>query len=78
VGTSKDCDLLDQPRQKAHSWNCAGLGAWAIVAARQQHNVGVKLPHTLHKLTNADVLWLLEHIRDVVLLLISRIIGEHG
>ncbi len=32
----------------------------------------------LHKLTNADMLGLLEHIHDVAPFLLSRVIGEHG
>ncbi len=32
----------------------------------------------LHKLTNADLVGLHEHIRDIVPLLLSRIVGEHS
>ncbi len=32
----------------------------------------------LHKLMNADALWFLQHVRDVVPLVLSRIIGELG
>jgi hypothetical protein len=80
VGTSKEHDLLDQLFGKRYvHGNCAGLGAQAVIPARQLCNhVGVKLLHMLHKLTNADALGLLEHVCDVVPLLLSRIVGEHG
>jgi hypothetical protein len=42
--------------------NCTGLGALAVVPARQLHNVGVELLHVLHKLMYADALGLLEHV----------------
>jgi hypothetical protein len=58
--------------------NCTGLGAQAVKPARQLHNVGVGLFYTLHKLTCADVLGLLEHLPDIVQLLPSHIVGKHG
>jgi hypothetical protein len=42
--------------------NCTGLGAPAVVPARQLHDVGVELLHVLHKLIYADMLGLLEHV----------------
>jgi hypothetical protein len=48
------------------------------VLARQLRDVGVKVLHTLYKLRNADLLGLLEHIRDIVPLLLSHIVGEYG
>jgi hypothetical protein len=42
------------------------------------HNVGVELFYTLHKLMHADTLGFLEHVHDVVLLLLSCIIGKHS
>ena len=41
-------------------------------------DVGVELLHTLHNLTNADALGFLQHVRDVVPLLLSRVVREHG
>ena len=41
-------------------------------------DVGIELFYTLHKLTNADALGFLQHVRDVVPLLLSRVVGEHG
>ncbi len=38
----------------------------------------IELFHTLHKLTNADVQGFLQHVRDVVPLLLFRVVGEHG
>ena len=58
--------------------NRVGLHAWAVVPAGQLRDVGVELLHTLHKLTNADALGFLQHVRDVVPLLLSRVVGEHG
>jgi hypothetical protein len=54
------------------------LHAWAVVPAGQLCNVGVELLYTLHKLTNADALGFLQHVHDIVPLLLSRAIGEHG
>jgi hypothetical protein len=64
-------------KRHAHR-NHAGLGTWAVVPARQLLNVGIELLYTLHKLTNVDPLGLLEHVPDVVLLLLSHVIGEHS
>ncbi len=58
--------------------NHTGLGAWAIKPAGQFCSVEVKLFYTPHKLTHTDVLGLLEHICDVVLLLLSRIVGKYS
>jgi hypothetical protein len=52
------------------------LHAWTAVSAEQLCDVEVELLYTLHKLTNADALGILQHIRDVVLLLLSHAIGE--
>ena len=46
--------------------------------ARQLCDVGVKLLHMLYILTNAILLGFLEHVCDIVLLLLSHVIGEHG
>jgi hypothetical protein len=54
------------------------LHAWAVVPAGQLQDLGIELFHTLYKLTNADALGLLQHIRDVVPLLLCRVVGEHG
>jgi hypothetical protein len=58
--------------------SCAGLGAWAIIPARQLCDVGVKPLHMLHILTNAGVLGLLENVCDIVPLFLSCIIGKQG
>ncbi len=52
--------------------------AWAVVTAGQLQDVGIELFHTLHKLTNADALGFLQHVCDVVPLLLCRVVGEHG
>ena len=54
------------------------LHAWAVILAGQLCNVGIELLYMLHKLTNADVLGFLQHVRDIVPLLLSHAIGEHG
>ncbi len=41
-------------------------------------DVGIELFHMLHKLTNADALGFLQHVRDLVPLLLCLIVGEHG
>jgi hypothetical protein len=46
--------------------------------SRAVADVGIELFHTLHKLTNADALGFLQNVRDVVPLLLSRVVGEHG
>ncbi len=56
--------------------NPSGLGAWAVVPARQMCNVGVELLHTLHKMTNADLFGLLEHVCYVVLLCSAALLGN--
>jgi hypothetical protein len=58
--------------------NRVGLHAWAIVPAEQLQDVGIELFHTLHKLMNADALGFLQHVRDVVPLLLCCVVGEHG
>ncbi len=58
--------------------NGLGIGTWAVVEAWQLHNVGVELLHTMHKLMHADALGLLEHVCDVILLLLSRVDWKHG
>ena len=58
--------------------NCGHLHIWAVVSAGQLQDLGVKLLHTLHKLTNADVLGFLQHVCDILPLLLSHAIGEHG
>jgi hypothetical protein len=40
-------------------------------------DVGNELLYTLHKLTNADTLGFLQHVRDAVPLMLIRAIGEH-
>ncbi len=55
--------------------NCGCLHARAVVPAGQLWVLGVELLHTLHKLTNADALGFLEHVHDVVPLLLSRTVG---
>ncbi len=59
-------------------WNRVLLHAWAVVPAAQLQDVEVELLHMLHKLSNADALGFLHHVCDVVPLLLSRAIGEHG
>jgi hypothetical protein len=54
------------------------LHAWAVVPAGQLQDVGIKLFHVLHKLKKADALGFLQHVRDVVPLLLCHVVGEHG
>jgi hypothetical protein len=58
--------------------SCVGLDTWAVEPAWQLRGVGVELLHTLHTLTHADALGFLEHVRQVVPFLLSRVVGEHG
>jgi hypothetical protein len=58
--------------------NRVGLHTWAVVPAGQLQDVGIELFHTLHKLTNADTLGFLQHVPDVVPLLLCHVVGEHG
>ncbi len=51
---------------------------WAVVPAGQLQDVGIELFHTLQKLTNADMLGFLQHVCDIVPLLLCRVVGEHG
>jgi hypothetical protein len=44
--------------------NGVGLHAWAVVLAGQLRDVGIELFHTLHKLTNANALGFLQHVRE--------------
>jgi hypothetical protein len=57
---------------------CTGLGTQGVEPARQLCSLGVELFYMLHKLTYTDVLGLLEHVHDVVPLLLSRVVGKHG
>ncbi len=50
----------------------------AMIPAWQLQDGRVELLYGLHKLTNADALGLLEHIRDVVLLLLSHVIDKNS
>jgi hypothetical protein len=54
------------------------LHAWAVVPAGQLQDVGIELFRTLHKLMNAEALGFLQHVCDVVPLLLSPVVGEHG
>jgi hypothetical protein len=58
--------------------NYGSLHAWAVVPAGQLQDVEVELLHTLRKLMNADTLGFVEHVCDLVPLLLSRTVGEHG
>jgi hypothetical protein len=58
--------------------NGCSIGTWAVVEAWHLHNVGIELLHMMHKLMHADVLGFLEHICDIVLLLLGRVDGKHG
>jgi hypothetical protein len=70
--------LISLREQHVHG-DCPGLGAGAIEPAWQLCNLGVELFYMLHKLlTHADVLGFLEHVCDVVPLLLSRIVGKHS
>jgi hypothetical protein len=55
-----------------------GIGTWAVVKAWHLCDVGVELIHMMHKPMHADALGLLEHVRDIVPFLLSRIAGKHG
>jgi hypothetical protein len=63
--------------QNVH-WNRSGIVTWAVAEAWHLHNVDIELLHTMHKLMHADTLGLLEHVHDVILLLLSRVDGKHG
>jgi hypothetical protein len=58
--------------------NRTGLGTQAVEPARQLRNVGVELFYMLHKLMHTNVPGLLEHICDIVPLLLNRVVGKHG
>jgi hypothetical protein len=58
--------------------NCGCLYARVEVSAWQLWDVRVELLYMLHKLRYADALGLLEHVHDVVLLLLSRVVGKHS
>jgi hypothetical protein len=58
--------------------NCTGLGAQAVVPAEQLHSVEVELFYMLHELTHAVARIILEHVCDVVPLLLSRVVGKHS
>jgi hypothetical protein len=57
--------------------NFTGLSAGAVEPAWQLRDVGVELFYTLHKLTHADALGFLEHVHDVITLLLGRVFGKH-
>jgi hypothetical protein len=56
----------------------AGIVAWAVVPAGQLHDVGVELLYALHKLAYANPLGLFEHVGEVLLFLLSCIVGKHS
>ena len=72
MGTSEARDWLVSLGKSHIHGNRACLCAWAVV------DVGVELLYTLYKLKKAYALGLFQHICDVVPLLLSRIIWEHG
>ncbi len=76
--TFKERDSTDQPRQRARSWESCLPSRLGCSTSRAVADVGIELFHTLHKLTNADALGFLQNVRDVVPLLLSRVVGEHG
>jgi hypothetical protein len=59
-------------------WSSCGIDTWAVIKARQLRNVSIELIHTMHKLMHADALGLLEHVRDIVLFLLSHVNGKHS
>ncbi len=73
MGTPEEHDLPDQPWQTVRSKESG-----AVEPAGQLHNVGVELFYMLHKLGFTDALGFLEHLCDVVPLLLSHIVGNFG
>ncbi len=59
-------------------WRHASNVAWAVIPAGQLRDVGVELLYALYKLAYANPLGLLEHVRKVVLFLLSCIVGKHS
>ncbi len=55
-----------------------GIVAQAVVPAGQLRNVGVELLYALYELTYPNPLEFLEHVRKVVLFLLSCVVGKHG
>ncbi len=51
---------------------------WAVAPVWQLRDVGMELLYALYKLMYANLLGLLEHIENVVLLLLSCVVGKHG
>jgi hypothetical protein len=78
VGTFLERNLPDQPWQRARSRESRLPSCLGCSTSRELQDVGVELLHMLHKLTNADPLGFLEHVRDIVPLLLSHAIGEHS
>ena len=52
--------------------------AWAVVSAGQLRNVCIELLYALYELTYANPLGLLEHVRKVVLFLLSCVVEKHS
>jgi hypothetical protein len=52
--------------------NNSGIVTWAVVEAWRLHDEGIELFHMTHKLMHADILGLLEHVCDIILLLLPR------
>jgi hypothetical protein len=52
--------------------------AWAVVPAGQLHDIGVELLYILYELAYANPLELLEHVRKVILFLLSCIVWKHS
>jgi hypothetical protein len=63
-------------------WNIrrchANIVAWAVVPARQLHNLGIELLYMLYQLTYANPLELLEHIGKIILFLLSCVVWKHS
>jgi hypothetical protein len=58
-------------------WLHASIVTQAVVPAGQLCDVGVELLYVLYKLTYANPLGLLEHVRKLVLFLLSCVVWEH-
>jgi hypothetical protein len=55
-----------------------GIVAQAVIPAGKLHNVGIELLYALYKLTYTNPLGLLEHVRKVVIFLLSCVVWKHS
>ncbi len=66
------------PHLSLQERNVLRLGGGAVVEAQHLCDVGLELLYTTYKSTHADTLGLLEHVGEIILLLLSCVDGERG